>query len=81
MRYICLALLALLAARLHGAELKPYTGAGCASVDEYFANEVWAKVAAEHPHYVTDVHATILHLLGRKRLERDFGNVIREVIT
>ena len=41
-------------------------------------------------HYVTDVHATILHLLGldphqleipgRKRLERDFGNVIREVI-
>jgi hypothetical protein len=46
--------------------------------------------AAEHPHYVTDVHATILHLLGlnphtlevpgRKRLERDFGKVIREVL-
>ena len=47
MRYICLALLALSVARLHGAELKPYTGAGCAAVDEYFANEVWAKVAAE----------------------------------
>lgn len=46
--------------------------------------------AVEHPHYVTDVHATILHLLGldphrleipgRKRLERDFGHVIREII-
>lgn len=46
--------------------------------------------ATEHPHYVTDVHATILHLLGlnphrlevpgRKRLERDFGQVIREII-
>ena len=46
--------------------------------------------AVEHPHYVTDVHATILQLLGldphklevpgRKRLERDFGKVIREVL-
>ena len=46
--------------------------------------------AVEHPHYVTDVHATILHLLGlnphrleipgRKRLERDFGRVIQPVI-
>jgi len=46
--------------------------------------------AVEHPHYVTDVHATILHLLGldphkleipgRKRLERDFGHVIREIL-
>lgn len=46
--------------------------------------------AVESPHYVTDVHATILHLLGldphrlevpgRKRLERDFGHVIREVL-
>jgi hypothetical protein len=46
--------------------------------------------AVEHPHYVTDVHATILHLLGlnphrleipgRKRLERDFGKVIRGVL-
>jgi hypothetical protein len=46
--------------------------------------------AVEHPHYVTDVHATILHLLGlnphrleipgRKRLERDFGKVIKEII-
>jgi uncharacterized protein (DUF1501 family) len=46
--------------------------------------------AVEHPHYVTDIHATILHQLGldprklevpgRKRLERDFGEVIREVL-
>lgn len=46
--------------------------------------------AVEHPHYVTDVHATILHLLGlnphqlevpgRKRLERDFGRVIHQII-
>ena len=44
----------------------------------------------EHPHYVTDVHATILHLLGldphrleipgRKRLERDFGKVIPQIL-
>ena len=46
--------------------------------------------AVEHPHYVTDLHATVLHLLGldphrmelpgRKRLERDFGKVIGEVL-
>lgn len=47
--------------------------------------------ATENPHYVTDVHATILHLLGlnphrleipgRKRLERDFGKAIPEIMT
>lgn len=41
-------------------------------------------------HYVTDLHATVLHLLGvdnrklqipgRKRLEIDYGNVIREIL-
>lgn len=46
--------------------------------------------AVQDPHYVTDVHATILKLLGldphrlevpgRKRLERDFGTAIREVM-
>ncbi|MCC7421508.1 MAG: DUF1501 domain-containing protein [Planctomycetaceae bacterium] len=46
--------------------------------------------AIENRHYVTDVHATILELLGldrhkleipgRKRLEIDFGNPIREII-
>ncbi len=46
--------------------------------------------AVEHRHYVTDIHATILHLLGldshkleipgRKRLEIDHGKVIREIV-
>jgi uncharacterized protein (DUF1501 family) len=46
--------------------------------------------AVEHRHYVTDIHATILHQLGldprrlaipgRKRLEKEFGRPIREVI-
>lgn len=46
--------------------------------------------AVEHPHYVTDVHATALHLLGidsrelnipgRKRLEIDYGQVIKDII-
>jgi Protein of unknown function (DUF1501) len=47
--------------------------------------------AIEHPHYVTDLHATIYHLLGldprrleipgRKRLEMDYGQLIHEVLT
>ena len=46
--------------------------------------------AVEDRHYVTDVHATVLHQLGldprklvvpgRKRLEIDFGNPIRQII-
>ena len=46
--------------------------------------------AIENPHYVTDVHATLLHQLGldpkaleiagHKRLERDFGNVIKDIL-
>ncbi len=46
--------------------------------------------AVEHPHYVTDIHATTLHLLGidsrelnipgRKRLEIDYGQVIKDII-
>lgn len=46
--------------------------------------------AVESPHYVTDVHATINHLLGidprrlevpgYKRLDRDYGNIIKEII-
>ena len=44
----------------------------------------------ENPHYVTDVHATLLHQLGlnshrmtvpgHQRLEKDFGHVIREIL-
>jgi hypothetical protein len=47
--------------------------------------------AVEHRHYVTDIHATALHQLGldsrrleipgRKRLEIDHGEVIREILT
>jgi len=47
--------------------------------------------AVESPHYVTDVHATILKLLGlesrrlevpgHKRLEVDFGHPIEEILT
>ena len=46
--------------------------------------------AVENPHYVTDLHATLLHQMGlhahhlevpgHKRLERDFGQVIEEII-
>ncbi|MEZ6091596.1 MAG: DUF1501 domain-containing protein [Pirellulaceae bacterium] len=46
--------------------------------------------AVEHRHYVTDIHATVLHQLGldprrlsladHKRLEIDYGNPIREII-
>ncbi len=39
--------LALLANVARGAELKPYSGSGCSVVDDYFVEEVWAKVAAE----------------------------------
>jgi hypothetical protein len=46
--------------------------------------------AIEHRHYVTDIHATVLYLLGldsrrleipgRKRLEIEHGRVIREIL-
>jgi hypothetical protein len=46
--------------------------------------------AVEHPHYVTDIHATVLHQLGldplrlevpgRRRLEIDIGKPIVEII-
>jgi len=47
--------------------------------------------AAEDRHYVTDLHATVLHQLGldtrklelpgRKRLDRDFGEVMHKILT
>ena len=46
--------------------------------------------AVENPHYVTDIHATLLHQLGmnphhlevpgQKRLEQDFGSAIVEIL-
>ena len=44
---LCLLASLPLAASMSAAELKPYSGSGCSVVDDYFANEVWAKVAAE----------------------------------
>ena len=47
--------------------------------------------AVESPHYVTDVHATLLHQLGlhshrlyapgHQRLEQDFGHVIHDILS
>lgn len=47
--------------------------------------------AVEGRHYVTDVHATLLHQMGldrhamevpgHKRLERDFGNIIDDIVS
>jgi uncharacterized protein (DUF1501 family) len=46
--------------------------------------------AVENPHYVTDVHATIYHLLGIdarrlevpgfKRLDQDYGHIIHDIL-
>lgn len=46
--------------------------------------------AVEHPHYVTDIHATLLHQLGldgrslevpgHKRIEQDYGHIISEIL-
>lgn len=46
--------------------------------------------AVENPHYVTDIHATLLHQLGldshrlqvpgHQRLEQDFGHVIHDIL-
>jgi hypothetical protein len=48
------------------------------------------EIAVESRHYVTDVHATLMHQLGldprrlevpgQKRLEIDFGSPIKEII-
>ena len=56
----------------------------------YGATDELGFHAVENRHYVTDLHATVLHLMGldsrrmeipgRKRLDRDFGNVMEGVI-
>jgi len=55
------------------------------------ATDELAFHAVEHRHYVTDLHATVLHQLGldsrrleipgRKRLDLDHGQVIREILS
>jgi len=56
----------------------------------YGATDELGFRAALHRHYVTDIHATVLHLLGldshrleipgRKRLEVEHGSAIREIL-
>ncbi len=67
-----------------------FAGAGIKGGTVHGATDELGFHAVEHPHYVTDVHATVLHLLGldprrldvpgRKRLEIDHGRPIREIL-
>jgi hypothetical protein len=67
-----------------------FAGAGIKSGTVHGATDELGFHAVDHPHYVTDIHATVLHLLGlnprqleipgRKRLEIDRGQVIREIV-
>jgi uncharacterized protein (DUF1501 family) len=66
------------------------SGAGIKRGTVHGATDELGFHAVEYPHYVTDVHATLLHLLGldprrldvpgRKRLEIDYGRPIREIM-
>jgi hypothetical protein len=68
---------------LSGAGIRPGTVHG--------ATDELGFHAVEHPHYVTDIHATVLKLLGldprrldipgRTRLEIDYGQPINEILT
>lgn len=65
-------------------------GGGLRSGITHGATDDIGFYATEHPHYVTDIHATVLHQLGinarqlevpgRRRLDIDYGEVIREII-
>jgi len=65
-------------------------GAGIKGGITHGATDELGFHAAEHRHYVTDVHATTLHLLGldsrklevpgRKRLDIDHGHVIKDIL-
>ncbi len=67
-----------------------FAGAGVKRGCIHGATDELGFHAVEHPHYVTDIHATVLHLLGldgrkleipgRKRLDIDHGKVIREIL-
>ncbi|MFO0889043.1 MAG: DUF1501 domain-containing protein [Isosphaeraceae bacterium] len=68
-----------------------FAGAGIRGGTVHGATDELGFHVIEHPHYVTDVHATLLHLMGldprrldvpgRKRLEIDYGRPIREIMT
>lgn len=67
-----------------------FAGAGVRNGTIHGATDELGYHALDEGHYVTDVHATVLHLLGldplrlevpgRKRLEIDYGRVIREIL-
>ena len=75
-------------ARLHRSG---WPAAGIKRGDIHGATDEFGFHAVEHPHYVTDIHATVLHQLGldphrlavpgRQRLEMDFGSVITDILT
>lgn len=66
------------------------SGAGIKGGVAHGATDELGFHAVEHRHYVTDLHATVLHLLGldshklevpgRKRLDIDHGHVIKDVL-
>jgi hypothetical protein len=68
-----------------------FAGAGVKGGTVHGAADELGFHAVEPGHYVTDIHATVLHLLGldprrlavpgRKRLEIDHGQPIREIMT
>lgn len=65
-------------------------GAGVRGGTIHGATDELGFHAVENRHYVTDIHATVFHLLGldarrlaipgRKRLEQDYGNVIHDIL-
>ena len=67
-----------------------FAGAGIKRGHVHGATDELGFHALEPGHYVTDIHATVLHLLGldshrlevpgRKRLEIDHGQVIRDIL-
>jgi hypothetical protein len=68
-----------------------FAGAGIKGGTVHGATDELGFHAVEHPHYVTDIHATVLDCLGldprrldvpgRKRLEIDHGSPIREILS
>ena len=65
-------------------------GGGIQGGIAYGASDELGFHAVESPHYVTDIHATLLHQLGvdarklevpgQKRLDRDYGHVMRDIL-
>jgi hypothetical protein len=65
-------------------------GGGIKGGTAHGATDELGFYAVENRHYITDIHATVLHQLGldvhklevpgRKRLEMDFGKPIKEII-